>query len=69
MSYRPMFEFAGGETAGNAQRFAAEWEARESAKARFMVWTMPTGYHVLETDDPVNYRRVNGADEMVNRDV
>jgi hypothetical protein len=61
-----MFEFAGGEVAGNAQRFATEWEATESAKTRFMVWTMPTGYHVIETDDPVNYRRINGADEMVD---
>ena len=65
MSYRPMFEFTGGEVVGNTQRFATEQEATESASARYMVWTQPTGYHVLETDDPVNYRRVNGLDEMV----
>jgi hypothetical protein len=55
-SYAPMFEFAGGEIAGNAQRFATSQEAEKSAAARFAVWTMPSGYHVAETPDPVNYR-------------
>ena len=61
-SYAPMFTFPSGEKKGNAQRFATEQEAHDSAAARFMVWTMPTGFSVEETDDPVNYRRENGAD-------
>lgn len=66
MSYRPMFEFIGQPPAGNAQRFSTEDEARESAAARFRVWTMPTGYHVEESADPVNYRwSVENGDEPI----
>ena len=65
MSYRPMFEFSGGEVQGNSKRFATEFEAKDSAQARFMAWTMPTGFHVIESDDPVNYRRVNNVDEGI----
>ena len=61
-SYAPMFTFQSGETKGNAQRFATWQEAHDSAVARFMVWTMPTGFSVEETDDPVNYRRENERD-------
>jgi len=56
LSYRPMFEFTGGEIAGNAQRFATEAEALSSAMARFQVWTMPVGYSVEPSADPVNYK-------------
>jgi len=62
MSYRPMFEFANEPPAGNAQRFATEAEAEASARVRFLVWTMPTGYHVAPSEDPVNYRHENGED-------
>ena len=56
MSYRPMFEFTGGEIVGNAQRFATQEEAEHSACARFQVWAMPTGWKVEESSDPVNYQ-------------
>ena len=62
VSYAPMFNFGDTETAGNAQRFATYQEAYDSAQDRFRVWTMPTGFYVAETNDPVNYRRENGAD-------
>ena len=55
-SWKPVFHFTGGETAGNSQRFATKVEAEQSAAARFMVWTMPEGYGVERTADPVNYR-------------
>lgn len=55
-SYRPMFEFANNEIAGNAQRFATHDEALKSAQARFIGWTMPKGYLVEESEDPVTYR-------------
>lgn len=67
MGYKPIFILPGGERGRNAQVFATEEEARESALARFMVWTMPTGIDVEPTDDPVNYRRVDGRDEMVEK--
>ena len=56
MNYRPMFTFASGERCGNAQVFATKEEAQSSAASRFAVWTMPTGYGVDETTDPVVYR-------------
>ena len=56
LSFAPMFEFPGGEVQGNAQRFATRMEAEKSAAARFASWTMPTGYHVVESFDPINYR-------------
>lgn len=65
LSYRPMFEFNNQPDAGNAQRFATKEEAEKSAEARCMVWTMPSGWRVEKSNDPVNYRRVNDIDEMV----
>ena len=62
VSYAPMFNFGDTETKGNAQRFATRQEAYDSAQDRYRVWTMPTGFYVAETNDPVNYRRENGAD-------
>ncbi len=60
MSYKPMFKFADGSTVGNAQRFATEQEAIDSAQERFMGWTMPTDYFAEESSDPVNYRFEEG---------
>jgi len=65
MGYKPMFLFKGGERKGNAQVFSTEEEARESALARFVVWTMPEGIDVEPTDDPVNFRRIDGRDEYL----
>lgn len=56
MHYRPMFEFGPNERKGNAQVFETREEAENSASDRFRVWTLPTGYGVDETPDPVNYR-------------
>jgi hypothetical protein len=54
-SYRPMFLFEGEEAKGNALRFATHDEADGNARDKFSVWSMPSGYYVQETDDPVNY--------------
>ena len=56
MNYRPMFEFDSGERCGNAPVVATREEDRNSAASRFAVWTMPTGYGVDETTEPVTYR-------------
>tara|TARA_R110001632_G_scaffold218544_1_gene347831 strand:- start:424 stop:747 length:324 start_codon:yes stop_codon:yes gene_type:complete len=61
-SYAPMFNFGDTETAGNAQRFGTYQEAHDSAEDRFRVWTMPTGFHVIQSPDPVNYRREDNTD-------
>ena len=63
-SFAPMFEFASGEVYGNAQRFATREEAENSARARFMVWTMPTGYHVEPSDDAPSYRWDDSAGDV-----
>lgn len=55
MGFRPMFIFANGERAGNAEVYATEAEALNSALARFQVWTMPHDYDAEETTAPVNY--------------
>jgi len=65
MGYKPIFILPGGERGRNAQVFATEEEARESALARFMVWTMPEGIDVEPTNDSVNYRRIDGRDEYL----
>ena len=65
MGYKPIFIMHGGERGRNAQVFATEEEARESALARFMVWTVPTGIDVEFTDEPVNYVRIDGRDERI----
>ena len=65
MGYKPIFILPGGERGRNAQVFSTEEEARESALARFMGWTMPEGIDVEPTDDPVNYRRVDGRDDYL----
>ena len=67
MGFKPVFILPGGERGRNAQVFATEEEARESALARFMAWTAPTGIDVEPTDGPVNYRRIDGRDEMVDK--
>lgn len=58
-SFAPTF-LIDGKTYLNAQRFATYEEARESAHARFMVWTQPMDFGVVETPDPVNYAFVDG---------
>ena len=64
MSYKPEFE-VDGKWCDNAQRFATRAEAQQSASERYMSWTLPTGCRAAESDDPVNYKRVNGRDKHV----
>jgi len=70
MSYAIYFEFGCSETPKtNAQRFATESEAYSSGSDRLMSWIMPSGYHVEESDDPVNYSWDSVAgDKMINRE-
>ena len=57
-NFRPVWILAHGERGTNSQVFASRQEAHDSAAARFMVWTAPTGYDVDETDDAVTYVRL-----------
>jgi len=49
-----------GQWAGNALRFATHEEASANACDLFRRWTLPSDYRVDESDDPVNYRWVDG---------
>lgn len=51
----------------NAQRFATEEEAEDSADARFHVWTMPSDFRAVESEDPVNYQREYGEDSLIGK--
>jgi hypothetical protein len=61
MSYKPEM-FVQGEWCSNQLRFATEEEAKSSAKALFMRWTLPEKWRVSESDDPVNYKWENGRE-------
>jgi len=65
-SYRPMFTFADGTRVDDSRRFATHREARDSAAAWFLEWTTTVNYSVDESNDPVNYRRVDGSDQPVS---
>ncbi len=71
VSYKPAFKFKDQEKLGlNAQAFATHREAEQSAASRFMRWTMPIGYEVVESDEPVNYRWDDEkGDVPINREV
>lgn len=69
MSYKPAFFFHGQtEPSLNGQAFATYDEAYASAQARFSVWTMPSDFGVVESDEPVNYTWIDGHDQMINRE-
>tara|TARA_R110002050_G_scaffold791_5_gene5550 strand:+ start:1200 stop:1412 length:213 start_codon:yes stop_codon:yes gene_type:complete len=65
ISYKPVFIFAKGETQRNSQAFATYQEAWDSAEARFQRWSMPTGYYVEESTDPVNFQYKDGVDKIL----
>ena len=74
MGFKPIFILPGGKRGRTGQVFATEEEAREGALARFMVMraklpaasrAMPEGIDVEPTDDPVNFRRLDGRDEYL----
>ena len=69
MNWKPAFILPGEDApCTNAQVFATREEALKSAEARFMVWTMPTDYLAVETNDPVNYEHRLGFDEPIVRE-
>ena len=51
-----------GKFCGNALRFATREEAEASVRDLMNRWMLVTDTRVVETDDPVNYTRVDGRD-------
>jgi hypothetical protein len=65
-NWKPAFIIKGEDKPStNAQVFATREEALASAQDRFMRWTVPTDFTAVETEDPVNYTRRLGFDEMI----
>ena len=65
MNWKPAFFFKNQDTPStNAEVYATKEEALASAEARFMVWTMPTDFTAVETDEPVNYKWIGYAEPV-----
>ena len=61
-NYRPEISTDGGKSFGqNAQVFATKEEAETMARDIFSRWMLATDYRVTETEDPANYRIVDGV--------
>jgi hypothetical protein len=61
MSWKPeVIADNSGKWAGNAVRFATKEEALADVHDLMMRWMLVRETRVVECDDPVNYKRVNG---------
>jgi hypothetical protein len=58
-SFKPMV-LVQGEWAGNALRFATEQEAQDNVRDLMGRWLLVSDTRVEPSDDPVNYKWVNG---------
>lgn len=66
MSWKPeVIADSGGKWAGNALRFATRAEAEANVANLAARWLLVRDTRVVESDDPVNYRWVNGGLEAV----
>jgi hypothetical protein len=66
MSFKPEVQTDGtGKWYGNALRFATRAEAEAQVADLMMRWTAVRDTRVVESDDPVNYRYVDGQLEGV----
>ena len=63
-SYKPEFQIQG-KWYDNAVRFTTYEEALDNARDKFQHWTMPTDYRAVESEDPPNYRYVDGQLEAL----
>jgi hypothetical protein len=66
MSWKPEVQVNGAETwSGNGLRFATREEAELNVHDLMMRWMLVTGTRVVESEDPVNYRWVQGAPQQL----
>lgn len=66
MSWKPeVIADSGGKWAGNALRFATKAEAEANVVNLALRWRAVHDWRVVESEDPVNYRWVDGALEAV----
>ena len=63
MSYKPEIKaFGENEFCGNSLRFATYQEAYSSAESLSYRWTMVKEFRAIESNDPVNYKHIDGKD-------
>ena len=61
MSYKPeVVDDNSGKWAGNGLRFATREEAEANVRDLRARWLLVTDTRVVESDDPVNYRWIDG---------
>ena len=66
MSWKPeVIADRSGKWAGNGLRFATEQEALDNVRALASKWFMVTETRVVECDEPVNYKWVDGHLEAI----
>ena len=66
MSFKPeVIAGTSGKWCGNALRFATREEAEANVRDLMMRWFAVQETRVVESDDPVNYRYVNGRLESI----
>ena len=66
MSWRPeVIADSSGKWVGNALRFATKEEAEANVRNLAMRWILVRETRVVESDDPVNYRWLDGKLEEV----
>ena len=68
--YEVMTIYRGEESwAGNAVRMATKEEADAAGHELLTRWYVPESYRVVPSDDPVNYRFVNGRPLRIEEDL
>ena len=66
MSYKAeVIADSSGKWCSNALRFATREEAEANVQDLMMRWLAVRGTRVVESDDPVNYRYINGRLESL----
>lgn len=69
MSWKPEFQTDNtGKWYRNGVAFATKQEAEGNASAKAWAWTLVRDFRAVESDEPVNYRWVDGHLEEVKQD-
>ena len=68
MSWKPAIKTSGEEYSLNAQAFETKEEAEAMAKDIFSRWMLATDHKAVESDEPANYRIINGALEPIQKE-
>ena len=69
MSWKPeVIADSSGKWCGNACRFATKQEAEDDVKDLMMRWFAVRETRIVETDDPVNYKRIDGRSISMERE-